>query len=509
MKTKALRICSAFFAILIAGGIYTSINKNKNPLVVDVHAVSAPYDMTDEYKSGRYYDNLSMLELCGDGARDVLAIAMSQVGYHEGDSDSDFHGNSSTGTKDFVEYNVLYGKLDNDQGNGLSYGYYWCASFVNWCFRMAGISEAASGSEVSCQRWYEDCKDNEIYRSKNGYIPSSGDIVFFKDSGSPLDSTHVGLVRYSDGKHVYTIEGNTSNGNEYSSNGEYVALKKHEISSKYIVGYATPKYEKNKTAHTVDHSGGFLSIGQYISDADIPIFGDFLLENKQETKIDAFSVFSVVELCEGSLKISFDGNEGYISDEAGFVQLTTSEDIYTVNYLSEDGVMMFLPQYRRSNEQKSVYSSAPKKENSGFVGWCDSNMNDVFSPSDKLPISDRDITLTAVFDSNYYIVSFKNPDGTLIDQIHGYYGSKYEVPSNIDAPDGYIFSGWDEETDGVIRGNGSYTAMFILEGELGDVGAETDKASSKIEGCNSSISAIPVSCTLIALLAMIAHKRKR
>ena len=512
IKKRIIKICVCLFAVILSGGGYSFAVREKTPFVLETGAISEPYRMTGGYKSGKYYKNLTSLSLSGDEARDVLAIAMSQVGYHEGDSNADMHGESVVGTHDFVEYNVLAGKYDNGQGNGLSYGYYWCASFVNWCLRMAGVSENASGSEVSCLRWYSDCKDLGIFKSKSGYIPSSGDIIFFRDEGSTVSSTHVGLVRYSDGQYVYTVEGNTSNGSEYSSNGEYVALKKHSISSKYIVGYATPKYNKNTTARTVDYSGNFLSCGDYISEKDVSVYSDAAISVSTDTKIPAFSVFTVTEISDGALKVGYGGAEGYISPDAVYVQLTTAENIYKISYIGEDGNIMFLPQYRRAGEQKSVYSNKPTKEGSGFVGWAmDSNPNTKFDSGDKLPTADADITLVAVWDDNYYTVSFDNSDGEEIASFGGYYGTEYKIPDPPTAPEGFVFRGWDTNPDGVIRGNATYTATIISQEELEAVAgeSETQAAQSDNSGCASTLSgAVAVSVAVLLCPMILVGKKK-
>lgn len=512
IKGNFIKICTLLLAVVLISGLLYAKGGSALPVALDVGAQeNVDYNMTSSYKSGRYYDNFKKLDLSGDQARDVLAIAMSQVGYHEGNADGEFSGLSSAGTRDFVEYNVLYGRLDNNQGNGVSYGYYWCASFVNWCLRMAGVDESASGSEVSCQRWYADCRQRGIFQSKSGYIPSPSDIIFFKDKGSSADSTHIGLVRYSDGQYVYTIEGNTSNGSDYSSNGEYVALKKYPISSSYIVGYATPKYNENKTAHRVDYSGGFLSLGQYISENEIKVFSDNGLKTDSGKKIPVYTVFSVTEIADAWLKVSLDGQEGYINADAGATQLTTSENIYTVNYVSEGGSMMYMPQYRRAGEQKYVYKNAPKREDSGFVGWKMKDGSATFSPGDKLPNNNSDMTFVAVFDSNYYVVSFTNQDGTLIHQVHGYYGTEFDFPDAPKAPDGYVFSGWDADAEGVITGDASYKVTFISEDELQGAGAETntDMGNAESEGCASSVSFLPLMIsTPLAAIPVFFRKRK-
>ncbi len=515
MKDKnLLKACTFLLALTVICGVIFASGLASLPVAIEVGAEEEAYNMSSAYRSGRYYENLQGLNLSGDEARDVLAIALSQVGYHEGNSESELDGVSTSGTRDFVEYNVLFGKLDNNQGNGISYGYYWCASFVNWCLRIAGVDKSASGSEVSCQRWYSDCNGMGIFRSKSGYIPSSADIIFFKDSGSSSDSTHVGLVRYSDGKYVYTVEGNTSNGSDYSSNGEYVALKKYPLTSSYIVGYASPKYESNQTAHRVDYSGGFLSLGDYIAESEIRIYSDPELKTDSNKTLPAFTVFAVDEIGESALRISLGDGVGYISRDSDATQLTTTESIYTVNYISESGSAMFMPQYRRSGEQKYIYSNAPERDDCGFVGWrMQSSPDSIFSAGDKLPNHGADMTFIAVWDSNYYVVSFKNEDGTLIDQVHGYYGTKFDFPEAPKAPDGYVFSGWSAGEDGVITGNASYVAAFISEEELAAAGAESDTeqngAQSK-SGCASTLSGRSWLITApLAIIPAIFGKRKQ
>jgi len=512
IKENIIKVCILLLSVVLISGSLYAQGGSALPIAIGVGAQdSIGYNMTDSYKSGKYYDNLRALDLSGDQARDVLAIAMSQVGYHEGNADGEFSGLSSAGTRDFVEYNVLYGRLDNNQGNGMSYGYYWCASFVNWCLRLAGVWESASGSEVSCQRWYADCRQRGIFRSRGGYIPSSADIIFFKDNGSSADSTHVGLVRYSDGEYVYTVEGNTSNGSDYSSNGEYVALKKYPLSSGYIVGYATPKYNDNTTSRRVDYSGGFLSLGQYISEEEIKVYTDNALKTDSGNKIPVHTVFSVTEIGDAALKVSLDGKEGYISADTGAIQLTTSESVYTVNYVNENGSMMYLPQYRRAGEQKYAYKNTPKREDSGFVGWKMKDGSAMFSPGDKLPNSNSDMTFVAVFDSNYYVVSFTNQDGTLIYQAHGYYGTKFDFPEAPEAPEGYVFSGWDTNSEGVITGDASYTVTFVAEDELqGAVaGTDADAGNTDKAGCVSSASLLPLLITApIAAIPVFFRRRK-
>lgn len=508
-KTKALRISAALIAVILSGVAFAALMGENGSLVVDVAAASE-YEMSDEYKASSFYDNLNAVERTGNQAWDVLAVAMSQIGYHEGDSEADLGGKNSAGSRDFVEYNVMNGKLDNAQGNGMSYGYYWCASFVTWCLRMAGVGrDAMADGGVNCSTWFSSCKAAGIYKSKSGYIPQAGDIVFFNDPSENRASTHVGLVRYSDGNRVYTVEGNVTIGEEYSSNGEYVALKDHDISSSFIVGYATPKYSTSSSKRTVDYTGGFLSRGSYIATAKLDIF-EKAEDGNAIGAIDQFTVFSVSAVEGDYLKVSVEeGAGGYVKAGEDTVQLTTTESVYLVRYINEDGSQIYMPQYRLSFQQKYVISSVPKREGCGFVGWTfvGGDGNRIFLPGGKLPNYGVDMVLQAKWDTNYYVVSFKTEDGTLISQAHGYYGEKFEIPEAPEAPDGYVFSGWSidkdgeseiVEVDGVIRGKASYTAQF-------EKAAVAEKTQS---GCASNIGGAVVVISAIIGLAFVVRKKK-
>lgn len=355
-------------------------------------AASPTYNMSSDFKRSKYYDNFRAVELCGDGARDTLAIALSQLGYHEGNDNSGRDGLSIDGNRDFVEYNVLYGKLDNNQGNGISYGYYWCASFVNWCLRQAEVSKAASAAaEVSCRRWLSACQSAGIYHEKNGYVPQSADIIFFKSSSSQATSSHMGLVLYCDGSTVYTIEGNTSNGSAFSANGNYVALKSYKLSSSYIVGYATPIYNTSENVGEIDYSCKNFYAGKYISTEEIKIYSDNAF-NGEIGKIGAFTVFDVE---------SVDGNTLYIS--GGVIkaenvrQISAKNDIRSLSYLDINGKKIYTNQYATVGENVTVSDEIPERSNAHFIGWMIAKNEAMLSPGDTVTL-DENIELIAIYD---------------------------------------------------------------------------------------------------------------
>ena len=248
MKFK--KIIAVLAALCISFGV-------SGALMPSTNALDEIYEVSAEYKDSQYYKNLKDLTLGGDQVANVLAMALSQVGYHEGDGNADLGGENSEGTRDFVEYNVLFGELDNNQGNGKSYGYSWCASFATWCLRHAGVSEEQSAqtdpkTNRSSWQWRKAFIEAEQYNEKDDYSPKAGDIVFFKDVDDPtieVAASHVGIVLFADETTVYAIEGNTNSTFESGSVSDCVAVKEYPLDSKYIVGYGTPKYESDGSAH--------------------------------------------------------------------------------------------------------------------------------------------------------------------------------------------------------------------------------------------------------------------
>ena len=240
---KIMAVVVAIFISLAASGM----------LVSNAEALDAKYEVSPLYKESNYYKNLADLTVGGDQAVDVVAVALSQLGYHEGNGDDDFHGMNAEGSKDFVEYNVFFGELDNNQGNGKSYGYSWCASFATWCLRHAGVSteqsaQTDSKTYRSSWQWRRAFIEAGQYEENQEYSPQMGDIIFFKDVDDPtiqVSASHVGIVLFSDDNKVYTIEGNANSSFEPGTANDCVAVKSYPLDSKYIVGYGLPSYERS------------------------------------------------------------------------------------------------------------------------------------------------------------------------------------------------------------------------------------------------------------------------
>lgn len=157
-------------------------------------------------------------------ARDVIKIAVSQLGYTE-------TGNNCV-------------KYWDDYGAGWQ-GQPWCVSFQWWCFMKANESMAffAGAKTASCGilwRWYQ---------AQGQTVPVNevqpADLVFYNFHGG-TQPEHVGLaesVTHSPMLEITSLEGNTSPGLEGSQdNGGCVARKIRYRSQ--IVGVARPKYKE-------------------------------------------------------------------------------------------------------------------------------------------------------------------------------------------------------------------------------------------------------------------------
>ncbi len=318
MKTS--KIVAGLAALSIAASV----------LAVAVGAVEPSYKVSDEYKDTLYYDNLLSYELTGDGATDVVAVALSQLGYHEGNGNADLDGMNSGGNKNFTEYNVLFGKLDNGEGNGTSYGYAWCAAFVNWCLRQARVDqELTGGMYVSCASWrnwfiYEGGAYGASYHARtDDYVPKKGDLIFYKSLSATHNraTDHIGIVlKCEDGK-VYTIEGNADN---------KVGLHEYDLTNPYIVGYGSIAY-KTADVPEVDYYATENHLpGLYIAgNGAVSVYAGASSSTEKITTLPSRTVYRItaVQGKFGSVILE-DGSTGWIS----LRRLTpmTAEQHYTV-----------------------------------------------------------------------------------------------------------------------------------------------------------------------------------
>ena len=190
------------------------------------------YTPSASYRSGKYYTQLCNVSLTGNQRTDLVNVARSQLGYHEGDNTSQLHGESS-GSRNYTEYGYWYGTQVQGHSGGSYYA--WCAYFISWCARQAGIpTSIISNASYACAGSDNGDFKNLDFYSRGSYTPKVGDLVFFCWEGNSSCWDHVEIVIGVSSSEVTTLGGNTSNNN--------VKSRKWSLSNSNIRGYGVPKY---------------------------------------------------------------------------------------------------------------------------------------------------------------------------------------------------------------------------------------------------------------------------
>lgn len=161
----------------------------------------------------------------------IITIALDEVGYVEKATNSSLYDKKANpGSNNWTKYGEWYGL----NGPGAP----WCDMFVSWCAEEAG--EASAVGRYSYVPYH-----TKFFKSKGQYfargekLPQAGDVIIFREE------CHIGLVESCDGTYVYTIEGNTSDGNALEPNGGAVCRKAYSVTSSNIQGYGRPSYQED------------------------------------------------------------------------------------------------------------------------------------------------------------------------------------------------------------------------------------------------------------------------
>ena len=203
------------------------------------------YTPSDAYKNSVYYTRLTNVVLTGDARTDLVNIALSQEGYHEGNSSSDLGGGNSSGSGNYTEYGA-WRKV-----NGQS----WCAIFIGWCAAQASIPK----SVINNQGTFATTDDMGVtwHSSTSDYKPQVGDLFIWDTRGyhESGKGEHIGIIYKVDSSKIYTIEGNSSN---------QVKKNSYSLSNSNIAGYGsydgTSVIYPGKTTVTVSVVGSSVTV---------------------------------------------------------------------------------------------------------------------------------------------------------------------------------------------------------------------------------------------------------
>ena len=186
-KIMAVTLC----LVMLTASVIALVPKE----ISDVSAanyVTGDNSVSSSYKGSIYYKNFSRVPITGDARTDVVAVALSQLGYQEGNSSSDLDG-IGMGYNNYTEYN------ENIWGASvLGTEFYWCASFVSWALLQSGATDHNSSQdmvrynkgdseyiwrEIACGTWAYQLNRFGYFRYSKyhggSYIPQGGDLIYY------------------------------------------------------------------------------------------------------------------------------------------------------------------------------------------------------------------------------------------------------------------------------------------------------------------------------------------
>ncbi len=462
-------------------------------------SAASPYEMSEAYQGSPYYRALLSCSLTGDMRRDVLTVAFTQIGYHEGNSDSDMDGLNIFGGRNFVEYNRVFGKLDNGEGNGVSYGYAWCASFVSWCLRQAGVSESVAPTEVSCSRMTNWFEENKAYHPRSDeYTPLPGDIVMFHYGNNIAN--HVGFVIGVENETVYTIEGNS---------GDAVGVHRYPLYDGSILGYCVPAYTLlDGTSYEFPTREAWGVPGEYT------VIADGL--NVRAIPDGNGSVLGVLPMGQKIyITPEEDGQWGYLQYEgkSAWVSLAhvfaPMHPISILRYSTEGGEDGPAAQIKRPGELLHISESVPKRQGYTFEGWStDPQGKGTIYKAGDVYNADEDMTLYALWQPKIYTLTLMLDDGTLWQKIDLPYGTKISASDLIptkesDGQYSYTFAEWDRDLPQYLYSNAKRTARFVATPLPSDNGSEAPPAEPQKQSTTVIILAIAAGGTALTVLILI------
>ncbi len=345
------------------------------------------YQFSEEYKTSVWYENFTALELTANDRNNVLRIAVSQLGYHEGNSSKDFDGKNTSGSSNYIEYaRLLVPHYSNN-------AYEWCACFVNWCLNQAHFDKASS--EIGCWKWVGELKAMKMWQDsaayKGTYTPKPADMIFFNWDGKNTGSGHIGYVLYTTKTHVYTIEGNADNN---------VTVRSYALNDPCVIGYGTPPYNEGNEP-TIDYSyAEGMPRGQYVVNSYSAALKKAPGATGRICTVPAGSLVTLYEVEDGMARVSYGEEMGYLPTGILWLMVqAVGED--TVTYDANGGENAPEAQKVTIGETGTVTDGIPTLEGDTFLGWSLTpyNVKVDFKAGDAINLT-GDVTLYAVWEKH-------------------------------------------------------------------------------------------------------------
>lgn len=237
-KFTAFLLAAVFTAALLPAAVFAAEPKDgavtggtEQLPYAEGAQVSMSYTPSSYYASSVYYTNLREVMITGNQRVDIINAALSQVGYHEGDKKSELDGSNAGGSRNYTEYGYWFGKKVLQQSEGFFYE--WCAMFVAWCARQAGVPKSIINNASYAHAGGNPYYFNVTYHKSGTYTPKSGDLIFYDWADTERKWDHVGIVMFVENGWISAVEGNAS---------EQVLIRRVSINNYEIQGYGVPAY---------------------------------------------------------------------------------------------------------------------------------------------------------------------------------------------------------------------------------------------------------------------------
>lgn len=200
------------------------------------------------------------VELTGNWAQDLIAVAASQLGYME--SERNFIVDKNGVQHGFTRYGAWYGAAYSN----------WCAMFLSFCLYYAGVPSEYVPYDAGCASWIERFEAMGVYHEKD-YLPRPGDIVFLTFE----DNSHVGVVTDVREDRFSTIEGNV---------GRAVVRHDYHLSDAEVDGFASMREMMLRAGLAVDDGEDLAQDAPQLilrqpEDAEVAVLGDEVIFSAQ------------------------------------------------------------------------------------------------------------------------------------------------------------------------------------------------------------------------------------
>lgn len=170
----------------------------------------------------------------------LIATAESWLGYLEKKNGDLNYLKSKKANAGYNNYTWFGYTMHKVEPSVMDYPAYWCDAFVDYCFYEAYGEEAAKYLLCGGFNDYTPASSQQYKDAGRWYTePKAGDQIFFKNDSRIC---HTGIVYKVADNRVYTIEGNTRDGDEVIDNGGAVCRKSYPLYYEKIAGYGRPPY---------------------------------------------------------------------------------------------------------------------------------------------------------------------------------------------------------------------------------------------------------------------------